>query len=1270
MDKKKKLIIIISVASVLAVALLVTLLCVFLIPEKKEYLTSGKYYLVLSGDMTDKVVLEINEDKYTLTVADGFDFPYFGSGTYYYDGKNDFTLYKNEKTYVKGMLSNNLLVLVTDSGTTYNFKFSSTNPSDLPSSDVTIMLQYALEGGVYTVTGIDSGCRDKNIVIPSERNGVKVAKIASNAFSGNTLIESVKLPDGIISIGENAFANCSNLEIVNLPDSVSSIGNGAFDGTKIIYDTLNGINYLGNWAISAVNKETNTISFKDGTIGIYTGFLNGLSSLETLELPSTLSYLSDRALYGAKNLRTISLADSEKFVVDGNALYMLDGGKKSKLILVAAKAIGENYEISDEITECEFGCLYGATSLKTLVLPFIGKSSGATGYSGLLGYIFGDTDYSSAGTETTLAVQNYSAYGTYAFYIPKSLKSVKLNKSCILSYGALSNLSLEEVDVQAAAGLSDCVLSGVKNLVKLSIPNIDYQFGNLFGKSEYTGGVLTKQFNGTKTNEYYLPSTLKEVTLSLKGSDEIVANYLFNGCTTLTDITFSGDGVELALKYNEIIDEESGAVIDRRLQGFKGAFNGCDSLVNLNLGSNYLVDGGVVYDKNKESLICVLVINSLSGSVGDKTLTLPAGVKEICKSAFDSSDVKNLVLNANALYFGEGIFDNLSTLDVAGNTNLVISSGIVISNDKKKILFVPSDVSGDVVLPKELTSLSQSLFEKCSGITSYSFDGESTLYFAYDGIIYNSSKTELVLIPDGEKEAQKLLNTLTSIDFDKINAKSYSITDVNGIETKGEYFSSKDGLVYNANQTKLLFVPKAKTGVISIVDTVTEIADYAFYESQASEIVIGKNVQTIGQFAFGKTWATITFDNESTIEMIEKNSFNDYLGSEISLPVSVNTIGKGAFSGAKNLIKIGLPFVGASASATGKSALLGYIFGDSSYDGGVAVEQSYSTTNSANLNQKVTYYIPSSLNEVEIYGTNVTLNYGALSNIASIKKVVFGDGLTAFNTVLARSAFTGTTNLKEVIVSAINANFTSSDGLLYNKAKTELVYCPTAYTGTISLPATVTKFKQEVIADVEGLESIEIVENEYFTSSGGVLISKSDGAIAGKPKNAEYTLENNVYYAGVWAVGLEDSELTSITLKSGTVGIAANAFENSVFESVTIGGIKFIGANAFAYSKLTAVDLTGVETVCTNAFLGCAQLTSITLSDSVKKIGDNAFKTLSQNVVVTDNITLPLSITTMGSQVFSGRSCTISVKFTKTSKPEGWSADWAGSDVEVSYLSE
>jgi len=77
-----------------------------------------------------------------------------------------------------------------------------------------------------------------------------------------------------------------------------------------------------------------------------------------------------------------------------------------------------------------------------------------------------------------------------------------------------------------------------------------------------------------------------------------------------------------------------------------------------------------------------------------------------------------------------------------------------------------------------------------------------------------------------------------------------------------------------------------------------------------------------------------------------------------------------------------LPFVGESSTATSASpsTLFGYIFGTSSYTGGVETEQYYSGYFSA------TYYIPTTLNTVIITGGNIL--YGAFYNCSSLTSIV------------------------------------------------------------------------------------------------------------------------------------------------------------------------------------------------------------------------------------------------------------------------------------------
>lgn len=60
------------------------------------------------------------------------------------------------------------------------------------------------------------------------KNNVRL--IAAGAFSGNTRITSVVLPDSVQAIEDYTFSNCSNLVSVTIPNGVTRIGEGVFNG--------------------------------------------------------------------------------------------------------------------------------------------------------------------------------------------------------------------------------------------------------------------------------------------------------------------------------------------------------------------------------------------------------------------------------------------------------------------------------------------------------------------------------------------------------------------------------------------------------------------------------------------------------------------------------------------------------------------------------------------------------------------------------------------------------------------------------------------------------------------------------------------------------------------------------------------------------------------------------------------------------------------------------------------------------------------------------
>ena len=79
----------------------------------------------------------------------------------------------------------------------------------------------------YTLSGVGA-CKDADIVVQAEKDGMPVVSVGEMAFRGNENIKSIVLPEGLKIIGSSAFAYCSRLETVIFKGNVTSIGNSAF----------------------------------------------------------------------------------------------------------------------------------------------------------------------------------------------------------------------------------------------------------------------------------------------------------------------------------------------------------------------------------------------------------------------------------------------------------------------------------------------------------------------------------------------------------------------------------------------------------------------------------------------------------------------------------------------------------------------------------------------------------------------------------------------------------------------------------------------------------------------------------------------------------------------------------------------------------------------------------------------------------------------------------------------------------------------------------
>ena len=245
-------------------------------------------------------------------------------------------------------------------------------------------------------------------------------------------------------------------------------------------------------------------------------------------------------------------------------------------------------------------------------------------------------------------------------------------------------------------------------------------------------------------------------------------------------------------------------------------------------------------------------------------------------------------------------------------------------------------------------------------------------------------------------------------------------------------------------------------------------------------------------------------------------------------------------------------------------------------------------------------------------------------------------------------AFDGCTGLTSINVASENNYYSSNNGVLFNKKKTELIRYPegksqTSYTipdsvtsiggnafrrcsslTSITIPNSVTSIGDRAFVGCTDLKSITIPDS--VTSIGEV-------AFAGCTDLTSITIPDSVTSIGY---GTFDgcTGLTSITIPNSVTSIGEWAFYHCTgLTSITIpNSVTSIGYAAFRdCTGLTSITIpNSVTSIGDGAFRGCSSLTSITIPDSVTSIGDATF----EDCTSLTSITIPNSVTSIGYEAF------------------------------------
>ncbi len=131
-------------------------------------------------------------------------------------------------------------------------------------------------------------------------------------------------------------------------------------------------------------------------------------------------------------------------------------------------------------------------------------------------------------------------------------------------------------------------------------------------------------------------------------------------------------------------------------------------------------------------------------------------------------------------------------------------------------------------------------------------------------------------------------------------------------------FSSKDGVLFNANQTKLIAFPSGRNGNYSIPETVTTVGEASFMASQLSKVIFPANLTTIEDYAFCGTTVPASVVAGGDYEPMQESILKEFVGLE---DTKVETIGRGAFACLTRLNTLLLPKTLKTMGASGDAAL-------------------------------------------------------------------------------------------------------------------------------------------------------------------------------------------------------------------------------------------------------------------------------------------------------------------------------------------------------------